>query len=47
MKPAKNLWFLNNDETPDLTVDGRPATYDYSNASEVIIGDAHPGSSAD
>ena len=39
---GKNLWFLNNDETPDLTVDGRPATYDYSNASEVIIGDAHP-----
>jgi outer membrane receptor protein involved in Fe transport len=39
---GKNLWFLNNDETPDLTVDGRPATYDYSNASEVIIGDANP-----
>lgn len=39
---GKNLWFLNNDETPDLTVDGRPATYDYKNASEVIIGDVHP-----
>jgi TonB-linked SusC/RagA family outer membrane protein len=39
---GKNLWFLNNDETPDLTIDGRPATYDYSNASEVIIGDANP-----
>ena len=39
---GKNLWFLNNDETPDLTVDGRPATYDYSNASEVIIGNANP-----
>ncbi|HSO77482.1 MAG TPA: SusC/RagA family TonB-linked outer membrane protein, partial [Bacteroidales bacterium] len=37
-----NLWFLNNDRTPDLTVDGRPATYNYSNASEVIIGNVHP-----
>src|SRR5660398_156752 len=33
------IWY---DATPDLTVDGRPATYDYSNASEVIIGDANP-----
>ncbi len=39
---GKNLWFLNNDETPDLTVEGRPATYDFRNASEVIIGDVHP-----
>jgi len=39
---GKNLWFLNNDNTPDLSVDGRPATYDYKNASEVIIGDVHP-----
>jgi len=37
-----NLWFLNNNEEPDLSVDGRPATYDYTKASEVIIGDAHP-----
>jgi hypothetical protein len=37
-----NLWYLNNDETPDLTVNGRPATYDFKNASEVIIGDVHP-----
>ena len=37
-----NLWFLNNDSEPDLSVDGRPANYDYTNASEVIIGDAHP-----
>lgn len=37
-----NLWFLNNDKTPDLTVDGRPATYNYSDASEVIIGNVHP-----
>lgn len=37
-----NLWYLNNDETPDLTVNGRPATYDFRNASEVIIGDVHP-----
>ena len=39
---GKNLWFLNNDETPDLTVDGRAATYDFGNASEVILGDVHP-----
>ncbi len=37
-----NVWFLNNDVTPDLTIDGRPATYSYSKASEVIIGDVHP-----
>jgi TonB-linked SusC/RagA family outer membrane protein len=39
---GKNVWFLNNDETPDLTVDGRPATYDYTNADHVIFGDIHP-----
>ncbi|MBE0666811.1 MAG: TonB-dependent receptor, partial [Bacteroidales bacterium] len=39
---GKNLWFLNNDLTPDLSVDGRPVTYDYRDASEVIIGDIHP-----
>ncbi|TFH49479.1 MAG: TonB-dependent receptor, partial [Bacteroidia bacterium] len=39
---GKNLWFLNNDKTADLTVDGRSATYNYSNASEIIIGDVHP-----
>ena len=39
---GKNVWFLNNDSEADLTVDGRPATYNYSNASEVILGDAHP-----
>ena len=39
---GKNLWFLNNDKTADLTVDGRAATYDYTKASEKIIGDIHP-----
>lgn len=39
---GKNLWYLNNDKTPDLSVDGRPATYDYKKASEVILGDVHP-----
>lgn len=39
---GKNLWYLNNEETPDLTVNGRPATYDYSKASEKIIGNIHP-----
>ncbi len=37
-----NVWFLNNNATPDLVVDGRPATYSYSDADEVILGDAHP-----
>jgi len=37
-----NLWFLNNDKEEDLMIDGRPATYDFKDASEVIIGDAHP-----
>jgi len=37
-----NLWFLNNDKEPDLMVDGRPATYNYKNASEIVLGDAHP-----
>ncbi len=39
---GKNLWFLNNNETSDLTVKGRPATYDYSKADEIILGDVHP-----
>ena len=37
-----NVWFLNNDKEPDLMVDGRPATYNYKNASEIVLGDAHP-----
>lgn len=40
---GRNLWFINNsDITPDLQVDGRPATYDYSKAENVILGDVHP-----
>ncbi len=39
---GKNLWFLNNDETPDLMVDGRPATYDHNKVDEIILGDVHP-----
>jgi len=39
---GRNLWFLNNDSQADVTVDGRPATYSYSKADEVILGDAHP-----
>lgn len=39
---GQNVWFLNNDSEADLTVDGRPATYDYSQASEVILGSALP-----
>ena len=39
---GKPLWFLNNDKTPDLTVDGRPATYDFNNAEMVPYGSIHP-----
>lgn len=39
---GKNLWFLNNNKTSDLNVDGRPATFDYTKASEVILHDMHP-----
>ncbi len=39
---GKNLWYLNNNETPELTVNGRPATYSYSKADEVILADMHP-----
>jgi TonB-linked SusC/RagA family outer membrane protein len=39
---GRNVWFTNNSSTPDLQVDGRPATYTYQNASEVILGDVHP-----
>lgn len=39
---GRDIWFLNNDEEPDLMLDGRPATYDYTRATEVIIGNAHP-----
>ncbi len=39
---GKNLWYLNNDKTPALMVNGRPATYRYQDASEKIIGNVHP-----
>ena len=39
---GKNVWYLNNEATPDLTVNGRPATFSYSKASEVILGDVNP-----
>ena len=39
---GKNVWYLNNDKTPDLLVNGRPATYKYTSASEVILGNIHP-----
>ncbi|MEF9987060.1 MAG: TonB-dependent receptor [Bacteroidales bacterium] len=39
---GKNLWYLNNDSKPDLTVNGRPATYDYTNANETILASMHP-----
>ncbi|KAA6328328.1 TonB-dependent receptor SusC [termite gut metagenome] len=39
---GKNLWYLNNDSQSDLTINGKPATYDYTKASEIIIGTADP-----
>ncbi len=39
---GQNVWFLNNDKEADLMVDGRPATYNYSKASETILGTAQP-----
>lgn len=39
---GKNLWFLNNDKPSTITVDGRPATFRYQDATEKIIGDIHP-----
>jgi TonB-linked SusC/RagA family outer membrane protein len=41
---GKNVWFLNNENTTSqpTTVDGRAATFRYQDASEVIIGNAHP-----
>lgn len=39
---GKNLWYLNNDQPGDLTVDGRAVTYDYTKADEIIIGKADP-----
>lgn len=40
---GKNLWYLNDEKAKaDLMVNGRPATYDYTNAQEVILGNIHP-----
>lgn len=39
---GKPLWFLNNDETGDLIIDGRAITYDNSKADEIILGNVHP-----
>ena len=37
-----SAWYLNNDRTPDLTINGRPATLDYTKADEKIIGKIDP-----
>lgn len=41
---GKNMWFINDDDvtTSDLMVDGRPATYDYTDANDVILEDMNP-----
>ena len=39
-----NVWYMNNDNTTSkpTTVNGRPATFRYQDASEKILGDIHP-----
>ncbi|NCB18526.1 MAG: TonB-dependent receptor [Bacteroidia bacterium] len=41
---GKNVWYMNNENTTSqpTTVNGRPATFRYQDASEKIIGDIHP-----
>lgn len=39
---GKNMWYLNNNKAPANIINGRPVTYKYSDASEVIIGNIHP-----
>ncbi|KAA6341746.1 TonB-dependent receptor SusC [termite gut metagenome] len=39
---GKNLWYLNNDSQSDLAINGKSTTYDYTKASEIIIGTADP-----
>lgn len=41
---GKNVWFMNNNNTTTqpTTVNGRPATFRYQDASETILGDVHP-----
>ncbi len=41
---GKNVWYMNNDNTTSqpTTVNGRPATFRYQDASEKILGDIHP-----
>lgn len=40
---GKNVWFVNNkDVTGETTVNGRPATFDYTKANNVIIGNVQP-----
>ena len=42
METGRFIWYLNNDTvTPDLMYEGRPATYTYTRASMVVIGDAN------
>lgn len=40
---GQNMWFLNDGSTSsDLMVDGRAATYDYSDCEQIILQDMHP-----
>src|SRR3989339_157216 len=41
---GKNVWYMNNENTTSqpTTVNGRPATFRYPDASEKILGDIHP-----
>lgn len=41
---GRNMWYMNNDKTTSkpVTVNGRPATFNYLDAEDKIIGDIHP-----
>ena len=39
---GENLWYLNNNNAADKTINGRAVSYNYSRASEVILGVVDP-----
>lgn len=39
---GRNVWYTNNSDNDEFEFNGRGATYTYTKATRVIIGDAHP-----
>jgi TonB-linked SusC/RagA family outer membrane protein len=39
---GKNVWYTNNDEGTDIMGNGRNASYNYTEADQVILADMHP-----